>query len=90
MSPLQSSQSFKPLGFPLGVKARANKLNPPKTNQYCGFNIGIRLFFKFNIVASKEFRLTIVSSLEVRRDTLLLAAPIVLQRRRIGYRLSVS
>ena len=40
-------------------------------------------------MASKEYRLTIV----VRRllvDTLLLAAPVVLQRRRISYRLSVG
>ena len=40
-------------------------------------------------MASKEYRLTII----VRRlliDTLLLAAPIVLQRRRIGCRLSVG
>ena len=52
--------------FPLGVKARANKLNPLRTNWCCGFNIGIRLFFKFDIVASKEFHLTIVNSLGVR------------------------
>jgi len=52
--------------YTLGVKAKANKSNPPRINWRCGFNIGIRLFFKFNIVASKEFRLTIISSLEVQ------------------------
>ena len=31
-----------------------------------GTVVGYRLFFKFNIVVSKEFRLTIVGSLEVR------------------------
>ena len=50
----------------LGVKARANKLNPSGINWRRGFNIGIGLFFKFNIVASIEFRLTIVGSLEVQ------------------------
>ena len=62
---LRLLQSFKLLGFPLGVKASANKSNPPGINWRRGFSIGIRLFFKFNIVASKEFRLTIIDSLEV-------------------------
>ena len=44
----------------------ASKSNPPRINCHHRFNIGIRLFFKFNIVASKEFRLTIVDSLEVQ------------------------
>ena len=62
---LRLLQSFKPLGFPLGVKARANKLNSPRVNQQRRLSIGIRLFFRFGIVASKEFRLTIIGSLEV-------------------------
>jgi len=49
----------------LGVKARANKLNFPRINWCCRLNIGIRLFFKFNIIASKEYYLTIMGSLEV-------------------------
>jgi hypothetical protein len=47
------------------------------------------LLFRLNIVASKEYRLTIM----VRRlliDMLLLAGPVVLYRRRIGRRLGVS
>jgi hypothetical protein len=47
------------------------------------------LLFRLNIVASKEYRLTII----VRRllvNTLLLAAPAVSQRRRIGYRLGIG
>ena len=61
----------------LGVKAKANKLNSSRINWRYRLSIGIRLFFRFNIVASKEYRLTII----VRRlfiDTLLLVAPIVL------------
>ena len=53
------------LGFPLRVKARANKLNSPGINWRCRLSIVIRLFFRFNIVASKEYRLTIIGSLEV-------------------------
>jgi len=49
----------------LGVKARANKLNSPGINWRCRLSIGIRLFFRFNIVASKGYRLTIMGSLEV-------------------------
>ena len=49
----------------LGVKAKANKLNSPRINWRYKLNIGIRLFFKFNIVASKEYCLTIIGSLEV-------------------------
>ena len=49
----------------LGVKARVNKLNSSKINWRCRLSIGIRLFFRFNIVASKEYRLTIIGSLEV-------------------------
>jgi len=45
----------------LGAKARANKSNSPGINWRCRLSVGIR----FNIVASKEYRLTIVGSLEV-------------------------
>ena len=68
--------SSKPLGLPLGVKARVNKLNSPGIDWRCRLGWGIRLLFGLDIVASKEYRLTIV----VRRllvDTLLLAAPAV-------------
>jgi len=68
--------SSKPLGLPSGVKARVNKLNSPRINWRCRLDQGIRLLFRLNIVASKEYRLTII----VRRllvDTLLVAAPAV-------------
>jgi predicted metal-dependent peptidase len=55
-----SCNSFKPLGLPLGVKARVNKLNSPKIDWRCKLGQGIRLLFRLNIVASKEYRLTIV------------------------------
>jgi hypothetical protein len=73
----RSYNSFKPLGLPLGVKARVNKLNSPRINWRYRLGRGIRLLFRLNIVASKEYCLTII----VRRlliDTLLLAAPAVL------------
>ena len=73
-----SCDSFKPLGFPLGVKARVNKLNSLGIDWRYRLSWGIRLLFGLNIVASKEYYLTIM----VRRlliDTLLqLAAPAVL------------
>jgi len=47
----------------LGV--RANKLNSPRINWRRRLSIGIGLFFRFNIVANKEYRLTIMGSLEV-------------------------
>ena len=56
-----SYNSFKPLGLPLGVKARVNKLN----------------FFGLDIVASKEYCLTIIVQ-RLLINTLLLAAPAVL------------
>ena len=62
--------------MPLGVKARVNKLNSPGINWRRRLGWGIRLLFGLNIVANKEYRLTIV----VRRllvDTLLLVAPVV-------------
>ena len=71
-----SCNSSKLLGLPLGVKARVNKLNSPRIDWRCRLGWGIRLLFRLNIVASKEYRLTIM----VRRllvDTLLLAAPTV-------------
>jgi len=71
-----SCNSFKPLGLPLGVKARVNKLNSPGIDWRCRLGRGIGSLFGLDIVASKEYRLTIV----VRRllvDTLLLAAPAV-------------
>jgi len=49
----------------LGVKARANKLNSPRIDWRYRLGIGIRLFFWFNIVASKGYYLTIIGSLEV-------------------------
>ena len=52
---LRLLQSFRPLGFPLGVKARANKLNSPRINWRCRLSIGIELFFRFNIVVIKEY-----------------------------------
>ena len=62
---LRLSQSFRLLGFPLGVKARTNKLNSPGINWRRRLSIGIRLFFGFNIIASKEYYLTIMGSLKV-------------------------
>ena len=49
----------------LGVKARANKSNSPRIDWRCRLGIGIGLFFRFNIIASKGYYLTIVGSLEV-------------------------
>ena len=70
--------SFKSLSFPLGVKAKINELNSPGINWCYRLSRGIKLLFRLNIVASKEYHLTIM----VRRllvDTLLqLAAPAVL------------
>jgi hypothetical protein len=50
---------------------------------------GIRLLFRLNIVASKEYYLTIIVQ-RLLIDILLLAAPTVLQRYRISHRLSVG
>ena len=75
---IYSYNSFKSLSFPLGVKARVNELNSPRINWRHRLSRGIGLLFRLNIVASKEYHLTIV----VRRllvDTLLqLIAPAVL------------
>ena len=52
--------SFKPLGLPLGVKAKINKLNSFGINWHHRLSRGIGLLFRLNIVVSKEYRLTIV------------------------------
>jgi len=49
----------------LGVKAKANKSNSSRINWRRRLSIGIKLFFKFNIVASKEYCFIIMGSLEV-------------------------
>jgi hypothetical protein len=86
---IYSCNSFKPLGLLLGVKARVNELNSLKIDWRRRLGQGIRLLFRLNIVASKEYCLTImVQRLFV--DTLLLIAPAVLQRCRISHRLGVS
>jgi hypothetical protein len=75
--------------LPLGVKAKVDELNSPRIDWRCRLGWGIGLLFRLDIVASKEYCLTIV----VRRlliDTLLLAAPAVLQRYRISHRLGVG
>ena len=51
------------MSISLGV--RANKLNSPRINWRRRLSIGIGLFFRFNIVANKEYYLTIIGSLEV-------------------------
>ena len=53
------------MSISLGVKARVNKSNFPGINWRRRLNIGIGLFFGFNIVASKGYHLIIMSSLEV-------------------------
>jgi hypothetical protein len=68
---------FKPLGLPSGVKARVNKLNSPRINWRRRLGWGIGLLFRLNIVASKEYYLTIMVQ-RLLVDMLLLAAPIVL------------
>jgi hypothetical protein len=55
-----SYNSFKLLGLPLGVKARVDELNSPRINWRCKLGWGIRLLFRLNIVASKEYRFTII------------------------------
>jgi hypothetical protein len=55
-----SYNSFKPLGLPLGVKARVDKLNSFRIDWRRKLGWGIRLLFRLNIVASKEYRLTII------------------------------
>jgi hypothetical protein len=72
-----SCNSFKPLGLPLGVKARVNELNSPGINWRHKLGQGIRLLFRLNIVASKEYCVTIIVQ-RLLIDMLLLAAPTVL------------
>jgi len=55
-----SYNSFKPLGFPSGVKAKVNELNSPRIDWRRRLSWGIGLLFKLGIVANKEYRLTIV------------------------------
>jgi hypothetical protein len=55
-----SYNSFKPLGLPSGVKAKVNKLNFLRINWRYKLGWGIRLLFRLNIVANKEYRLTII------------------------------
>jgi len=59
----RSCDSFKPLGFPLGVKARVDELNPPRIDWRCRLSRGIKLLFRLNIVTSKEYHLTIMGFL---------------------------
>ena len=54
-----SYNSFKPLGLPSGVKARVNELNSPRINWRRRLGRGIRSLFGLDIVANKEYRLTI-------------------------------
>jgi hypothetical protein len=72
-----SYNSFKPLGLPLGVKARVNELNSPKIDWCYRLGWGIGLLFRLNIVASKEYCLTIIVQ-RLLIDILFLAAPTVL------------
>ena len=58
-----SYNSFKPLGFPLGVKARVNELNSLGIDWRYRLSWGIKLLFRLNIVTSKEYCLTIVGFL---------------------------
>ena len=55
-----SCDSFKPLGFPLGVKARINELNFFGIDWRHRLSWGIGLLFGLDIVASKEYYLIIV------------------------------
>ena len=72
-----SCNSFEPLGFPSGVKARIDELNSPGIDWRHRLSRGIGLLFRLNIVASKEYCLTIMVQ-KLLVNTLLLAAPIVL------------
>jgi hypothetical protein len=84
-----SYNSFKLLGLPLGVKARVNKLNSPRIDWRRRLGWGIGLLFGLDIVASKEYCLTIMVQ-KLLINMLLLAAPAVLQRYRISHRLGVG
>ena len=47
------------------LKARANKLNSFRVNWWHKINIGIGLFFRFNIIVSKKYYFTTMGSLKV-------------------------
>ena len=49
----------------LKVKTKANKLNSLGINWRYKLSVNIKIFFGFDIIASKEYHLTIVGSLEV-------------------------
>jgi predicted metal-dependent peptidase len=74
---IYSYNSFKPLGLPLGVKAKVNKLNSPRIDWRHKLGQGIGLLFRLNIVANKEYCLTIIVQ-RLLIDILLLTAPAVL------------
>jgi hypothetical protein len=63
--------------LPSGVKARVNELNSPGIDWRRKLGQGIGLLFRLNIVANKEYRLTIIVQ-RLLIDTLFLAAPAVL------------
>ena len=56
---------FKPPDFPLRVKARANKLNSFKVDWRYRVSINIKLFFRFNIIANKEYCFITMGSLKI-------------------------
>ena len=53
------------MSISLGVKARVSKSNSSRIDLRYRLSIGIGLFFRFNIGASKKYCLTIMGSLEV-------------------------
>jgi hypothetical protein len=55
-----SYNSFKPLGLPSGVKTRVDELNSFGIDWRRKLGQGIRLLFRLDIVASKEYRFTII------------------------------
>ena len=63
--------------MPLGVKARVDELNSPGIDWCRRLSRGIRLLFGLDIVASKEYRLTIVVRRLLVVTLLQLAAPVV-------------
>jgi predicted metal-dependent peptidase len=63
--------------LPSGVKAKVNKLNSPRIDWRCRLSQGIKLLFRLNIVANKEYDLTIIVG-RLFINILLLAAPTVL------------
>ena len=49
----------------LRVKTKANKSNFSRVDWRRKLNIGIGLFFRFDIMANKKYRLTIIGSLKI-------------------------